>query len=216
MSINIAELKPGPELDAKVAEALGLPVVWSSPPYLSIKHEGRMPYLKGEAGGCNYDWAPVPRYSTDVGAAFKAVLEFRRIHQPDFRRISFEAGDENTTKEKERGYFECSIWWDAKEHQQRLHVEQCAPTPELAICLALVDAAKAIITPHPHRAAFEPRIDAAPADLLALEVEKTKPQEDTIQKATAPGSFKPFYPKIELPAGSTFEDQVSRDRAGVE
>jgi hypothetical protein len=49
------------------------------------------------------------------------------------------------------------------------------------------------------RAARQRRIDAAFPD-------------DGIQPATQPRSFRPFEPKFELPVGSTFEDQVSRDR----
>lgn len=54
----------GTELEAALAEALGLPVVWSSDPYYPPRHPGRMPYLKGEHEGVTYDWASVPRWFT--------------------------------------------------------------------------------------------------------------------------------------------------------
>jgi len=69
------------ELDAKVAEiVMGLPVVWSTPPYVepgSFLQEGWSPYLKGNVNGCEYDWAPVPYYSS-TGDGMLAVIERMR------------------------------------------------------------------------------------------------------------------------------------------
>lgn len=56
---------PDLELNARAAELLGYPVVWSHDPYYPPRHMGRMPYLKGRFRGCNYDWARVPDYCHD-------------------------------------------------------------------------------------------------------------------------------------------------------
>lgn len=70
-------MNAGRELDALVAErVMGLPVKWGEDPYREIgmpSKEGRQPHLKGRAGGVEYDWAPVPRYSTDIAAAWQVV-----------------------------------------------------------------------------------------------------------------------------------------------
>lgn len=66
----------GRELDALVAEkVMGLPVRWREDPYreIGMPVKGREPWLKGRANGVEYDWAPVPRYSADMSAAWKIV-----------------------------------------------------------------------------------------------------------------------------------------------
>lgn len=61
----------GAELNAAIAaEFYRLPVVWSTPPYAGSERWGydpnaRYPWLKGLKDGCNYDWAHMPKYSTD-------------------------------------------------------------------------------------------------------------------------------------------------------
>lgn len=53
------------ELDALVAECLGLPLIWSSDPYYPPQHPGRMPYLHGPhpQRPQTYEWTPCPRWS---------------------------------------------------------------------------------------------------------------------------------------------------------
>jgi hypothetical protein len=72
---EIDALKEGRELDALVATAIGLPVVWGPEPYMKAGQirEGRFPFLKGTANGCNYDWAAVPNYSTSIADAFTVL-----------------------------------------------------------------------------------------------------------------------------------------------
>lgn len=69
------------ELDAEVAEkVMGLPVVWGPRPYVTTATAGdntKYPWLKGFKDGCEYDWATVEKYSSDIAAAFQVVEKMK-------------------------------------------------------------------------------------------------------------------------------------------
>lgn len=72
-------LEAGREIDALVAEkVMGLPVRWAVPPYMHSPLTGRHPWLYGIGpDGCNYDWASVACYSTEISVAWLVVKKLR-------------------------------------------------------------------------------------------------------------------------------------------
>lgn len=70
------------EIDAAIAEWLGLPVVWRTlAPYFRPGEpipEGRHPYLKGIVAGCEYDWAEVCHYTRDLRHLYTIETEIAR------------------------------------------------------------------------------------------------------------------------------------------
>lgn len=117
-------MQPGRELDALVAEkVMGLPVKWATDPYreIGMPEKGRQPYLKGVAGGVYYDWADVPKYSTDIAAAWAVVERFTRLNYD----VAL-----HTTREGWTCAFRGALLADAAQ----------APTAAHAICLAALKA----------------------------------------------------------------------------
>lgn len=107
-------MKPGRELDAKVAE-----VVMEL--NLSFQMEGEDTKLSGYHYTENYGqryFSQIPRYSTDITAAWQVVEKMKEQHV-------FEIGFEY-------GRWECSFDWD----------ESKASTAPYAICLAALEVVK--------------------------------------------------------------------------
>lgn len=130
-------MKAGRELDALVAEkVMGLPVVWSSEPYVILggtRREGRFPYLKGRAHGCDYDWAEVPHYSTDIGAAL-TVAEHMHAQGWHYEVGSHISLDDVRWAEFARGNY------DAYDASWEESYDVGAATIPHAICLAALRA----------------------------------------------------------------------------
>ncbi len=97
---------PPRELDAMIAEKLGLPVKWSTPPYFPMSGylaDCRYPWLKGVHDGVEYDWAPVPHYSSDLAAAFALGEEMERLGMGDRYAMILRAS--GLDDERDRTYY---------------------------------------------------------------------------------------------------------------
>lgn len=79
----------GPRLDALLDEHLfKMPIRWGPDPYATLPiPEGprpERPYRYGRGPDrVDYNWAPIPRYSRDIAAAWRIVEEMRRVSPMD-------------------------------------------------------------------------------------------------------------------------------------
>jgi len=147
----MSDIQPGPETDRAVAEAIGLKVitrseairkcndwqnVWCPEHGISVgpdfKHWFTNNfYIDGPPSAAGLD--PVPKYSTDLNAAFEAASRaFDKYIGDDTRFVVYYQPYENLPD-----------WWAAIETDNPFEgwgatLEAGAPTPALAICAAIL------------------------------------------------------------------------------